>query len=70
MEKIEIHAAVRLYPTENPDEKWIVVNLKSCITYRCSRLATLLIIAFFEGGYYEVICDLFASRYFFAKTEV
>lgn len=30
----------------------------------------MLIIAFFEGEYYEVICDLFASRYFFAKTEV
>jgi len=70
MDQLITHAAVRLYPGRRMVDSWRAVNLNSCISYKCSRLATMLLVAFMDGGDPDGLSTEFAKKYSFSLERV
>lgn len=67
MDTLACHSAVRLFPPVNSDS-WRAVNLYTKVTYGCSRLASMLLVAFMGGASRQEVVQLFQKKYDFDEA--
>jgi SagB-type dehydrogenase family enzyme len=61
------HSAVRLFPPEKSG-RWRAINLYTKITYGCSSLAAMLLVAFIGGANRQEVVLLFLKKYCFDEA--
>ncbi|WP_136685860.1 SagB/ThcOx family dehydrogenase [Falsirhodobacter xinxiangensis] len=62
-DELVTHSGLRLYPSAGDGSGWLAIDLVSCVRFRCSQVATAVLIAFMDGGNVEAICAALANRY-------
>lgn len=67
MASLVCHSAVRLFPPDDSD-RWRAVNLYTKVTYGCSSLAAMLLVAFMGGADRQEVVQLFRKKYFFDES--